>query len=201
MRMPRAMVVSAAAVTACVLLGGCGGGSSGGAAAGSRATPTASHGWRDTTYRLTCDGLDHAGFDAKLLHGSAHVMADVSDTPYYLSFDVTLEAAATGDVDGDGKPDTVVLLQCLPQPSNGFVQEVQVFRADGSLLAELPSPRTLQGTADLAPLYDPAGLSVDHEDVVAAMKQYGPSDSHATGPTVPLTVRWHWNGKAFVRVP
>jgi hypothetical protein len=170
--------------------------------AGARATTTsAPRDWRNGTYRLTCDGIDPASFEASLVHGTAQAIADVSDSPDYVGYDVTLESTAIGDLDGDGKPDTVVLLQCSPQPSNGFVQEIQVFRADGSLMGELPSPRTLPETTILAPLYVPPGLSVDHEDVVAAMKAYGPNDSHATGPTVPLTVRWHWDGATFTRVP
>ena len=111
--------------------------------------------------------------------------AEISDTPDYTSFDVHLEAMVAGDLDGDGKPDTVVLLQCMPQPSNAFVEEVQVFRPAGSLMGELPSPRTLPETTILAPLYVPAGLSVQNWVVVAAMKEYGPNDSHATGPSCP----------------
>lgn len=194
MRKPSAMVLPAV----CLLLAACAT-QQVGAAAGP--TTSGSHDWRDATYRMTCDGIDSAGFDARLVHGSARVIADVSDTPDYLNFAVTLEATATGDLDGDGKPDTVVLLQCAPQPSNAFVQEVQVFRADGSLMGELPSPRTLPETTILAPLYVPSGLSVEDEDVVAAMKAYGPNDSHATGPSVPFTARWHWNGTTFARVP
>ena len=103
-------------------------------------------------------------------------------------------------MDGDGRPETVVLLQCSPQPSNASVQEVHVFRADGSQLAVLPSANDLPQTTILAPLYVPSGLTVQNGDVVAAMKAYGPGDSHATGPSVPFTVRWHWTGTAFAPV-
>jgi hypothetical protein len=156
------------------------------------------HDWRNATYHLTCDGLVARTLSAKLVNGAAHVPAGNQNRSYD-SFDVHLESQATGDVDGDGKPDTVVLLQCAPQPSNAFVQEVQVFRADGSRLGVLPSPQTLPETTILAPLYVPSGLSVQHGDVVAHMLAYGPGDSHATGPHVRFTVTWHWNGSAFVR--
>lgn len=198
MRRPSARrTLPALGVVVCVLLAGC----ATDEPAPRAPTTAAPRDWRNTTYRLTCDGIDPAGFTATLVNGSAQVPTEVSDTPDYLDFDVHLEATATGDLSGDGKPDTVVLLQCMPQPSNAFVQEVQVFRADGSLMGELPSPRTLPETTILAPLYVPAGLSIQNGDVVAAMKQYGPNDSHATGPSVPFTVRWHWNGTTFVRVP
>jgi hypothetical protein len=121
--------------------------------------------------------------------------------PYYDDFDVRYETAAHGDIDGDGAPDTVVLLQCSPQPSNGTLEEVQVFSADHGRLGTLPSPTTLPEAVMLAPLYDPAGLSVDHGDIVAGMKVYGPHDSHASGPSEHVTVRWHWDGQSFVRVP
>jgi hypothetical protein len=175
-------------------------------AAGGRPAPSAAvakvkQDWRDATYTLTCDGLVPGGFPAPLVKGVARVPADAGQTPYYQYYDVRFEAATTGDVDGDGAPDTVVLLQCSPQPSNGIVEEVQVFRAGGSLLGELPSPTTLREATVLAPLYDPAGLSVRDGDIVAPMKVYGPDDNHAEGPTQHTTVRWHWNGQSFDRVP
>jgi hypothetical protein len=177
-------------------------GAGAGAAAGSSsAVARTKIDWRNATYTLTCDGISPGGFAATLVDGAAQVPADAGQTPYYDYFDVGFEAAARGDVDGDGAPDTVVLLQCSPQPSNGIVEEVQVFAADGSLLGELPSPTTLREAAMLPPLYDPAGLSVSDGEIVAAMKVYGPDDSHASGPSEHTTVRWHWDGNSFVRVP
>jgi hypothetical protein len=199
MREPSAKLLPAVGLMGCLLLGACAPAQTSGAATGAHAKISAPREWHNATYRLTCDGIVPGGFDAKLVNGAAHVPAEVSETPDYLSFDVHLEATATGDLNGDRRPDTVVLLQCSPQPSNAFVQEVEVFSADGSRLGELPSPRTLQGTAILPPLYVAGGLTVAREDVVAAMKAYGPDDSHATGPSMPITVRWHWDGKAFAR--
>lgn len=194
--------VAAVGLVACVLLGACAPKHSSGAVSRpSSATPSAQHDWRNATYSLTCDGVVPDEFRAKLVNGVARVSADVSQTPYFDYFDVRAEARVTGDLDGDRKSDTVVLLQCSPQPSNGFVEEVQVFGADGSRLGVLPSPRMLPEATILAPLYVPAGLSVEHENIVAAMKAYGPEDSHATGPSVPITVHWHWDGTRFVRVP
>jgi hypothetical protein len=186
----------------CVVLAGCSGGQVDHTASRARpATVAAEQNWRNATYGITCDGAVPRQLQAKLVDGAAKVPVDVSDSPSFDHLDVSLEATATGDVDGDGKPDTVVLLRCAPQPSNAFVEEVHVFRADGSQLGVLPSPQTLPETTILAPLYVPAGLSVQHEDVVAPMRSYGPNDSHATGPSVPFTVGWHWTGTRFVRLP
>jgi hypothetical protein len=156
--------------------------------------------WRNTTYTLTCDGVVPEGFRATVVDGGARVSADVARPPHYEFYEVEVTATATGDVDGDGASDAVVLLQCSPQPSNGILQEVLVVSSTGSLLGALPSPRTLQGDAPLPPEYDPAGLSVRHGEIVAEMRAYGPEDFHASGPSVPATVRWRFDGEGFVRI-
>ena len=157
--------------------------------------------WRNTTYTVTCDGIVPGGFRATVVGGTARVPADASRPPHYDHYDIGVRATATGDVDDDGAPDTVVLLDCSPQPSNGIVQEVQIFSSAGHLLGTLPSPRSLEGDAMLPPVYDPAGLWVRDGEIVADMTAYGPGDSHATGPSVPLTVRWRFDGQEFVRAP
>jgi hypothetical protein len=197
-RLPTTLGGVAAVGLAACLLAGCAR-ADGSGAAPNTASGTA-HDPRNATYSVTCDGIVPDGFPAELVNGAALVPADPSRSPYYDHYDVRFEGEATGDVDGDGQPDTVVLLQCSPQPSNGIVEEVQVFAASGERLGLLPSPLTLREATILAPLYDPDGLSVQDGDVVAEMKAYGPDDSHASGPSIPLSVRWHWNGSAFVRV-
>ena len=186
----------AASLAGCVLAG-CAATGGGVATAGSSA---AASDWRAATYRVTCDGIVPEGIPATLTGGAAWVPADGSRPPYYDHYEIRLEAVARGDVDGDGEPDAVVLLQCSPQPSNGTLEEVQVFAASGERLGLVPSPLTLREGTILPPLYDPAGLSVQDGDLVAAMEAYAPEDSHASGPSIPLTVRWHWNGREFVRV-
>jgi hypothetical protein len=184
------------------VLVGCTTGHTGPASSTRQPAASPSHpGWGDATYRVTCDGLVQGDLRATLVNGAARVPVDVSQSPYYDHLDVNLEATATGDVDADGKPDTVVLLRCMPQPSNGWVEEVHVFRSGGSELGVLPSPSTLPEASNLAPLYVPTGLSVQQEEIVASMKAYGPNDSHASGPSLPLTVDWKWTGTSFVRVP
>jgi hypothetical protein len=184
-------------VLACLLLTAC----ASAEPTGSAEVPAgAAADWFNRTYRVTCDGIVPDGFRATVVDGGARVPADESRPPHYDHYDLRVKATASGDVDGDGAPDAVVLLDCSPQPSNGIVQEVLVFSSTGRPLGDLPSPRTLQGDAPLPPLYDPAGLSVEHGEIVAAMTAYGPDDSHASGPSVPITVRWRFDGQGFVLV-
>jgi hypothetical protein len=184
-----------------VVLAGCHSNSGSRAASSPRSTSAATQIWHNATYTVTCDGVVPGSVRATLKNGAAQVPADVSQNPYYDYYDVRFEAAATGDVDGDGLPDTVVLLQCSPQPSNGIVEEAQVFSGAHGRLGVLPSATTLRESTILAPLYDPAGLSIQRRDIVAEMKAYGPGDSHASGPSQRITVRWHWDGHRFVRIP
>jgi hypothetical protein len=184
-------------VLAFLLLAGCASAQRTGAA---QVREGAAADWLNTTYSVTCDDIVPEGIGATVVDGAARVAADGSRTPFYDHYDIRVTATATGDVDGDGAPDAVVLLECSPQPSNGILQEVQVFSSTGSPLGALPSPRTLQGDAPLPPVYDPAGLSVQNGEIVAAMTAYGPDDFHASGPSVPLIVRWRFDGQGFVRV-
>ena len=183
---------------ACLLLPGCASAEGTGEAPTSAAA--AASDWLNRTYVVTCDGVVPDGFRATVVDGSARVPADASRPPHYDHYDVRVMATASGDVDGDGAPDTVVLFDCSPQPSNGIVQEVQLYSSAGRPLGALPSPRTLPENVRLPPEYDRAGLSVQNGEVVAAMKAYGPDDFHASGPSVPFTVRWRFDGREFVRV-
>jgi hypothetical protein len=183
---------------AACLLAGCA--TAGGSGAEAGPYPAPARDWHDATYSVTCDGIVPGGFPADLDGGVARVPADANRSPYYEYYDVRFVAGASGDVDGDGEPDTVVLLQCSPQPSNGILEEVQVFAADETRLGSLPSPRTLTESTGLSPLYDPTALSVHDGEVVAGMRAYAPEDNRAVGPSIPITVRWHWNGRDFVRV-
>ncbi len=177
----------------CILVTACGADEPAGGA-----PPTAAVDWRSTTYELTCDGIVPDGIRARVVDGKASVPADGTRPPFYDHYEVQVVATAAGDVDGDGGADTVVLLECSPQPSNGILQEVQVHDSAGRLLGTLPSPLTLQGTAPLPPVYE--GISVEGGEIVADMSAYAATDSHASGPSQPFTVRWRVGPSGIVRV-
>ena len=183
---------------ACVLVAACSSSGHGGSASDPARAAVEP---MDMTYTLSCDGIVPDGLRATVVDGVARIGADGTRPPYYDHYDIRVTDTASGDVDGDGAADTVVLLQCSPQPSNGILQEVQVFSSAGSRLGTLPSPRTLQGDeAPLPPEYQPRGLSVRDGEIVATMEAYGPEDFHAGGPSRPLTVHWRFDGAAFEQV-
>jgi hypothetical protein len=167
----------------CLLLVACGGDEPADSAPAAAAVD-----WRSTTYELTCDGVVPGGFRARVVDGSASVPVDGSRPPHYDHYEVRVVETAAGDLDDDGGAETVVLLACSPQPSNGILQEVLVHTGSGRLLGSLPSPRTMQGEAPLPPVYE--RISVRDGLIVADMSAYAATDSHASGPSQPFTVRF-----------
>ena len=135
----------------CLLLVACGADERGRA---DDAPATAAVDWRSTTYELTCDGVVPGGFRARVVDGTAIVPAEGTRPPHYDHYEVRVVDTAAGDLDGDGGDETVVLLECSPQPSNGILQEVLVYASPGRLLGSLPSPLTLQGEAPLPPVHE-----------------------------------------------
>jgi hypothetical protein len=155
--------------------------------------------WQNNAYQVTCDGLVPAGFAAGLRGGTATVSGSAIASSGYDSITVTYQEDVTGDLTGDGKPETVVLLTCTPQPSNFSVYEAQVFGPADELLTELPSTSTLQQQGQvLPPEYDvQQSMTIRGGDLHTPMLFYAPEDSHASGPSVSRTARWHWNGDQF----
>lgn len=153
--------------------------------------------WRNATYSMTCDGEIKSGFNVMLSDGAATVL---NPEDANRSFSVKYESEAHGDVTGDGQYDTVVLLFCSPQPSNYYLEEVQVFDSYNKLLGELPSPNSIDSSGVLPPQYVPSELTISDGNISAGMMFYGPNDSHASGPSEHRTVVWHWDGQSFTRI-
>lgn len=159
--------------------------------------------WRNHTYHVTCDGLAESGFaessglTVDLHDGSATVANPINaDQKYFYR----LRAAIAGDVTGDGRPETIVLLSCEPIGANYYREEVQVFTSGDTLLGELPSPQSLQGDEFIAPEYVPVQLRIAKGEIVAGMLFYRVGASHAEGATIPRTLTWRWTGSLFEQV-
>jgi hypothetical protein len=159
---------------------------------GSEAGPTPWSDWGNATYTLSCDGVLPEVVPVALEHGTARQY----DTGGYDEVIVAWEATATGDLTGDGVPETAVLLACFPQPANFFGQEVQVFTSDGRVLSVLPSPSSLP-TGSPPPEYLPAEFAIREGQLTTGMRFYGADDSHADGPSVYRTLVWEWDDGRF----
>jgi hypothetical protein len=163
---------------------------------GAEAGPTPWSDWGNATYALSCDGVVPEGIAVTLEHGTSRQY----DAGGYDEVIVAWEASATGDLTGDGVPDTAVLLACFPQPANFFGQEVQVFSSDGRVFSVLPVPSSLDATGNLPPEYLPAEFAIRQGQLTTGMRFYGPDDSHADGPSVYRTLVWEWTGSGFTQV-
>lgn len=155
--------------------------------------------WYNTSYTMTCAGIAPQPFTVNLQNGKGSAIG----TGGYSSFEIHVEAVTqAGDLTGASSAVTAVLLYCTPQPSNFYVEEVQVFKADGSLLAELPPASTLKPSySPLPPLYDSSQFSINAGQLVTGMNFYASTDSHAGGPSIHRVVMWRWNGRQFVHSP
>jgi hypothetical protein len=157
-------------------------------------TPVNTIDWHNRPYTTTCADLSRGPFTVNLKNGKGE--APGIGTSDYDSFQVAVEALATGDLTGDGRDETAVLLACTPQPSNFYVEEVQVFGPDGKAVGTLPQVPA-ESKQPLPPQYDPGQFSIRDGALATGMKFYAPTDSHAGGPTIHRTLIWHWNGHAF----
>lgn len=146
---------------------------------------------------MNCAGAADSSFTVDVRDGTGTAIGPTGGA--YSSYDVRVEATATGDLTGDGDPETAVLLYCSPQPSNYYLQEVQVFGSNSQLLGGLTPVGEL--APGLEPQYDPSGFSVQGGRLVTRMNFYGPSDNHVPGPTIPRTLSWRWEEQRFVSSP
>lgn len=152
--------------------------------------------WANHTYSLTCAGNTPQGFTVTLREG--HGVATAKRAGPYDYAEVTLERASSGDLTADNAGETAVLLSCSPHPSNFTVEDVQVFTHGGrDFLARLPTVVNAPTSQGLTGMYVAKQFKVSNGAITAPMLQYGIGDSHASGPSVPTTITWKWDGHQF----
>ncbi|CAL9582757.1 hypothetical protein [Streptomyces sp. enrichment culture] len=105
-----------------------------------------------------------------------------------------VERQASGDLDGDGRPETVAVVHCdapMGTPPDGVYV---LTRADGDdtarVVATLVDPRDRTNVEEFA---------VRAGDVRATLLGYSSDDVPSCCPDVREDVKWHWDDGAFVR--
>jgi pimeloyl-ACP methyl ester carboxylesterase len=155
--------------------------------------PKADNDWLNRTYQLSCDDISDKPIPVTLQNGQG----TAGPNSGYDHWEVHIEARAAGSFDGLGSG-TAVMFYCTPQPSNFFRQEVQVFHEDGSYVGRLRHLDPLPGGLSLTPVYDHDAFSVNNGLLNTGIRYYAGNDSHASGPSIPATLHWRWDGRQFV---
>ncbi|MGW4882188.1 hypothetical protein ACWEPI_37240 [Streptomyces sp. NPDC004262] len=100
---------------------------------------------------------------------------------------------STGDLDGDGRPETVAVVHCdsaMGTPPDGVYVLTQAAGATRPrVVATLVDPKERRTVTDLA---------VAGGKVTATQLGYSSDDVPSCCPDVKATTAWRWNGHAFV---
>ncbi|MGV9903707.1 hypothetical protein ACWDU8_14705 [Streptomyces sp. NPDC003388] len=101
---------------------------------------------------------------------------------------------ATGDLDGDGTPETVAVVHCdapMGTPPDGvYVLTRGAAGAAARVVATLVDPKDRHTVTDFA---------LDAGTVTATLLGYSTADVPSCCPDLKTPTSWHWNGKAFIR--
>ncbi|GGP70434.1 hypothetical protein ACWDY7_19725 [Streptomyces calvus] len=108
--------------------------------------------------------------------------------------EVVVKRKASGDLDGDGRPETVAVVHCdapMGTPPDGVY--VLTRGADGAeprVVATLVDPKDRTNVDDFA---------VRDGEVTASLLGYSSADVPSCCPDVRESVKWRWQNGAFVR--
>ncbi|MEV6667614.1 cutinase family protein [Streptomyces nigra] len=149
--------------------------------------------FNNRTYHLTCDDIVDTAVPVTVRNGQGTARGrGIGD---YESWQVQIQRITRGTVPRLGEV-TAVLFFCSPQPSNFARQELRVYRtADGREVGRTP---TFQ-VDELPPQYQPDTVRFSRGRLLADVKFYAPTDSHADGPSILRHVTWRWDGSQFVQ--
>jgi hypothetical protein len=101
---------------------------------------------------------------------------------------------ATGDLDGDGRPETVVVVHCdsaMGTPPDGVYVLTQA--------AGATSPRVVATLVDPKDRYTVTDFAVAGKAVTATLLGYSSDNVPSCCPDLKAGAKWQWNGHAFVR--
>lgn len=106
---------------------------------------------------------------------------------------VLVQKKASGDLDGDGRPETVAVVRCdagSGTPPNGVYV---LTRPDGG------KPRVVATLVDPKDTFTVTDLAVRDGAVTATLEGYSSPDVPRYRPDVHDKAKWQWSGGAFVR--
>ncbi|MGV9243541.1 hypothetical protein [Streptomyces sp. NPDC003710] len=105
-----------------------------------------------------------------------------------------VEKKATGDLDGDGRPETVAVVHCdasMGTPPDGvYVLTQGADRAEPRVVATLVDPKDRLTVT---------GFAVHGAAVAATLLGYSSPDVPSCCPDVKDSAEWQWKGGAFIR--
>ncbi|WP_055689367.1 hypothetical protein [Streptomyces prasinus] len=107
---------------------------------------------------------------------------------------VVVKKHVAGDLDGDGRPETVAVVHCdaaMGTPPDGMYV---LTRAAGS-----DTPRLVATLVDPGDRTNVDGFAVRDGGITAALLGYSSTDVPRCCPDVRESVKWHWDGGVFVR--
>lgn len=107
---------------------------------------------------------------------------------------VELLSTSTADVDGDGRDETAVLLEC--GTGDAVQQSVQLLDDTGTLRTELPVPAPPTGSTS-TPEFAPSSFTLGTGTLTTGMRVFEGTDTGGTGPTGSQTWTWDWTGGTF----
>ncbi|MFE7973361.1 hypothetical protein [Streptomyces shenzhenensis] len=101
---------------------------------------------------------------------------------------------ATGDLDGDGSPETVAVVHCdapMGTPPDGVYVLTRDARTERArVVATLVDPKDRLTVTD---------FTVRSGAVTATLLGYSTADVPSCCPDVTTPAKWQWNGRAFIR--
>ncbi|MGV9566186.1 hypothetical protein [Streptomyces sp. NPDC003480] len=107
---------------------------------------------------------------------------------------VLVAKKATGDLDGDGRPETVAVVHCdasMGTPPDGAYVLTQA--------AGATEPRVVATLVDPKDRLTVTGLAVRDAAVTATLLGYSSADVPSCCPDVKSSAEWRWKGGAFIR--
>ncbi|MDT0466337.1 hypothetical protein [Streptomyces gibsoniae] len=107
---------------------------------------------------------------------------------------VLVAKRATGDLDGDGRPETVAVVHC--DASMGTPPDAAYVLTQA---ADATEPRVVATLVDPKERLTVTSLAVHDAAVTASMLGYSSPDVPSCCPDVKSSAEWQWKGGAFVR--